>query len=145
MSYQEALEAAGAEVLEFEEFGSYQGDWWAKVRYKNELGWVQGSYGSCTGCDSFQAEFGWADANCEEHMYDHKEDCQACEEAQQKYNERLADFGRGYLDGLLTQEKAEEEAARNIEWDSDAQAMLDWMKARALTPNAKVTGTGEGE
>jgi len=31
MSYDEALKAAGAEVLLYESFGSYQGDWWAKV------------------------------------------------------------------------------------------------------------------
>ena len=43
MSYQDALKAAGAAVLEFESFGSYQGDWVALVEYKGERGWVQGS------------------------------------------------------------------------------------------------------
>ena len=136
MSYQEALEAAGAEVLEFENFGSYQGDWWAKVRYKGELGWVRGSYGSCSGCDAFEVEFGRAEGDCGEHSYNHKDDCPACQEAKKKYDERMADFGRGYLDDLLlSQEKAEEEAARNLEWDCDAQAMLDWLMAHALTAN----------
>lgn len=37
MSYENALKAAGAEILEFGQFGSYQGDWWAKVRYKEKL------------------------------------------------------------------------------------------------------------
>jgi len=46
MSYQIALEAAGAKILAFKEFGSYQGDWWAKVTYKNEMGWIKGCYGS---------------------------------------------------------------------------------------------------
>jgi len=32
-SYKESLEAAGAEVLAFESFGSYQGDWVALVWY----------------------------------------------------------------------------------------------------------------
>jgi hypothetical protein len=27
--YQRALEAAGADIIEFQEFGSYQGDWFA--------------------------------------------------------------------------------------------------------------------
>ena len=116
MGYKEALEAAGAEVMAFEEFGSYQGDWWAKVRYKGELGWVQGSYGSCSGCDAFEAEFGWDDGT----------------------PEKLAEFGRGYLDDLLLgQEQAEEEASRYIEWDSDAQEMVAWLKANALPANSK--------
>ena len=132
MSYEEAMQAAGAEVLEFMQFGSYQGDWWAKVRYKDELGWAQGSYGSCSGCDAFEAEFGWADADCEEHKYNHKADCPDCQEAKKKYDERLADFGRGYLDGLLTQEMAEKEASRNLDWDSDAKAMLDWLRVNKL-------------
>lgn len=135
MSYEEAMQAAGAEVLEFGRFGSYQGDWWAKVRYQGEIGWAQGSYGSCSGCDAFEAEFGYAEGDCEDHSYDHKDDCPACQEAKKKYDERLADFGRGYLDGLLTQERAEEKAARNLDWDSEAQAMLDWLKAHALTAN----------
>lgn len=138
MSYEEALQAAGAEVLEFEQFGSYQGDWWAKVRYKDELGWVQGSYGSCSGCDAFESEFGCAEDYCSEHAYQHNDDCPACQEAKKKYAEKLADFGRGYLDGLLTQEKAEEEEARYLNWDSDAQAMLDWLRAHSLTASAKL-------
>ena len=132
MSYREALQAAGAEVLAFEYFGSHQGDWWAKVSYKGEIGWVQGAFGSCDHNDAFDAEFGSMDAYCEEHKYEDKEDCQACREAGKKYDERLADFGRGYLDGLLTQEMAEEEAARDIDWDSEAQTMLDWLKLNTL-------------
>jgi hypothetical protein len=42
MSYKQALREAGAEVLEFAEFGSHQGDWWAKVCYKDEFGWNEG-------------------------------------------------------------------------------------------------------
>ena len=61
MSYNEALEAAGAKVLEFATFGSWQGEWVALVEYKSEVGWVQGSFGSCSHCDSFEAEFGWHD------------------------------------------------------------------------------------
>ena len=36
MSYQMALEMAGATVLEYKEFGSYQGDWFAKVEYQGK-------------------------------------------------------------------------------------------------------------
>lgn len=114
MSYQRALEAAGAEVLSFEEFGSYQGEWWAKVRVNGQEGWINGCFGSCSGCDAFEAEFGWYD-----------------DESSAAYQEKLADFGRPYVDGLMTQEEAEKSAARNIEWDSDAEPMLAYIKANA--------------
>lgn len=134
MSYKEAMEAAGAEVIAYEEFGSYQGDWWAKVLYKGEIGWVKGSFGSCCGCDAFQAEFDYAEADCADHAYDHQDDCAECQQAKSKYDKHLAEFGRGYLDDmLLSQEEAEKIAAENIEWDSDAQEMVDWLKANAIT------------
>lgn len=134
MSYETALLAAGADVLAFKEFGSYQGDWWAKVAYKGETGWVQGSYGSCSGCDAFQAEFDYTNEECEEHQWRPKAiGCSACKEASTNHATKLADFGRGYLDDLLlTQARAEEEAARHIEWDEEAQEMLDWIRANAI-------------
>lgn len=46
MSYREALEVAGATVVAFEEFGSYQGDWIAKVEYKGNIGWIKDYFGS---------------------------------------------------------------------------------------------------
>ena len=55
MSYELCLEKAGAKVLEFKKFGSYQGDWLAFVEYKGQKGIVQGSYGSCSECDTFAA------------------------------------------------------------------------------------------
>jgi len=57
MGYFEALEAAGAQVLASQTFGSYQGDWFAKVNYNGSTAWVHGCYGSCSGCDAFCAEF----------------------------------------------------------------------------------------
>lgn len=111
MSYAEALEAAGAVVIEFEEFGSYQGDWWAKVRYKGVEGWVCGSYGSCSGCDAFEAEFGW-DARDRDD-----------------YKTRLAAFGAGYLEDLRTQEEAEAEAGRYACYGLDDQAALEWLRS----------------
>lgn len=59
MSYKEALEAAGATVHAMENFGSYQGDWQAKVTYDEKTGWIQGCFGSCSGCDAFEGEIGW--------------------------------------------------------------------------------------
>lgn len=114
MGYQKALEQAGAEVLKFEEFGSYQGDWWALVKYEGKAGWINGSYGSCSGCDAFQSEFGWFD--------DEKPD----------YKERLAEFGRGYLDNIYTQDEAEKEAEKNLDWDYDAKEMIEYIKSNAI-------------
>ena len=131
MSYEKAMEAAGAIVHDFEQFGSYQGDWWAKVTYNGETGWVQGSYGSCSGCDAFEGEFGWDDGHCEEHKYDSKGavGCAECEKAEALYQERLADFGRGYLDGIMSQEKAIEDASENLDWDMEAKEMVEYLKS----------------
>lgn len=132
MSYQEALEAAGAEVIEFGRFGSYQGDWWAKVRVGEQLGWINGRYGSCSGCDAFQAEFGWSDDGCNKHEYAAKDDCVDCLKVKADYNDKLKAFGSSYLDCLISQDEAEKEASRNLEWDSDAQEMVDFIKSHAL-------------
>ncbi len=43
MSYEMCLEKAGATVVAFQEFGSYQGEWFALVEYNGERGWVEGS------------------------------------------------------------------------------------------------------
>lgn len=79
MSYSEALVAAGCEVLDFKTTGSYQGEWYALVSYEGEIGLVEGSYGSCSYCDAFEAEFNYGDTETED------------------YQERLADFGKTYL------------------------------------------------
>jgi hypothetical protein len=49
MGYKECLELAGATVIDYEEFGSYQGDWLAYVEYKGKKGFIKDYYGSCTG------------------------------------------------------------------------------------------------
>lgn len=111
MGYSEALEKAGCEILDFKEFGSYQGTWLAFVKYNGERGIVEGSYGSCSGCDSFQAEFDtygdepteikgkyyktyWADPDAEitKDEFD---------ELGRIADKKLADFGLSYLSGGL--------------------------------------------
>lgn len=118
MSYSSALEAAGATVLQFEQFGSYQGDWFALVSYNGEIGWVNGSYGSCSHCDAFESEFGWND--------DERSD----------YQQRLVDFGRTYLDGLMTQEQALAHASQHLEWDPDAAEMVDYLNRHGAEASA---------
>lgn len=133
MSYEEALSAAGAEVLEFRNFGSYQGDWWAKVTLNGETFWAHGSYGSCSGCDAFEAEFDYKSEECGEHRYDASHPpCAGCDAAKADYAVRLAEFGAGYLDDRLTQEQAETEASRNLEWDMDAKEMIAFIKENPL-------------
>lgn len=109
--YQKALEAAGANVLEFQEFGDWQGSWVALVIYEGERSWVQGSFGSCTGCDAFQNEFEWdSDFTCE------------------SVQDRLAQFGRTYLNDLMTTEEVLREYDRDSEWDSDSEQAASWVR-----------------
>jgi hypothetical protein len=106
MGYKEALEAAGAKVLAFKEFGTWQGDWWALVEYQGKRGWIHDYFGSCSGCDAFEAEFGWDEPTPQE----------------------LAEFGKRYLDDIKTQEEAEQEVSKDIEWDLDAEEVLKFIK-----------------
>lgn len=127
--YQQALEAAGAKVLQFEQFGSYQGEWFALVEFNGERGWVNGWYGSCSGCDAFEGEFGWSDdEGCEAHRYRRVAECANCDAAKADWHRRLVDFGATYLGTLLTQEQAEAHAGRDLEWDADAVGMLAFVK-----------------
>ena len=128
MSYSECMEIAGAEVLEMQYFGSYQGDWIAKVRRDGETGWVRSGYGSCGGCDAFLSEF---DMIGHDHgvlsdgtdysyvsMYDIFEnpeavrngDCDKCKESLEKARQ----FGLGYIKELESQEEAEAALQSNI-------------------------------
>mgnify|MGYP003344107885 CR=1 FL=1 len=132
MSYTQALEAAGAEVLSFEQFGSYQGEWWARVNYNGQTGYINGSYGSCSGCDAFEAEFGFKEGTCDDHSYNFNQDCEHCQSAKKEYEFRLADFGRTYLDTIYTYEEALAQAKQNLEWDSGAQEMVEWLHSHRL-------------
>ena len=115
-NYVKALEAAGAEVLAYEEFGSYQGTWFAKVKYNDVVGWVTDHFGSCSGCDHFYDQVGyepWDEADSP------------------AYQEKVKTFGREYLDQILTTEKALEKASEHIEWDLEAQQMVDFIKGNS--------------
>lgn len=118
MGYRSALEAAGAKVLAYESFGSYQGDWYAKVEYNGETGWVQGSYGSCSYCDSFESEFSGSYYSDEESRDD--------------YDARLAKFGESYLTVITPQEQQVEILERQSEgnswFDSEYGEILRYVK-----------------
>lgn len=110
MSYQEALEAAGAVVHDFQEFGSFQGDWLAKVTYNGTTGFVAGYYGSCSGCDAFEGEFGYVPTT------------------DAAYQERLAAFGREYLDGLGDGAALVARFTADLSWDGDASSVIEWLR-----------------
>lgn len=115
--YDAALWATGVKVLGSERFGSYQGDWWALVEFQNrERYFINGSFGSCSVCDAFQAQF---------------ESGSGFDEPQDRpdYLHRLKAFGREYLTDCRTYEQAMEEAATNESWDLEAGAVIAWIKA----------------
>ena len=39
-----------------------------------------------------------------------------------------------YLDGVMSQEDAEKSAVSNIDWDSEALPMLEWLKSNSASP-----------
>jgi len=119
MSYQNALVAAGANVIAFESFGDWQGSWVALVEYRGERGWVQGSFGSCDHCDAFEAEFGWG--------FDEQN------ETEVQYQARLASFGETYLGGLQTTEQILAEHQANVQWDEDADNIVFWVRETEQT------------
>ena len=117
MSYEQSLVAAGAQVLAFESFGDWQGSWVALVDYRGERGWVQGSFGSCSECDSFQAEFGW----------------DWIDEERDDYLQRLASFGESYLGGLQTTQQVIAEHQANVNWDEEADQIIFWVRETEQT------------
>ena len=110
MGYIECIEMAGAEVLGSKFAGSYQGTWGAVVIYEGNRRLVTGAYGSCSGCDAFEAEFGWNDPEThfnenENKYYNSRWDFspeneitkEEYDRIQEDHNRRLIEFGKSYL------------------------------------------------
>lgn len=118
MRYESALEAAGCKVLEFEMTGSYQGDWYALVEVDGDMGIVRGSYGSCSYCDAFEAEFGYSS------------------EDEENYQTRLKDFGLSYLPPLPIDLEVTnlEKSIGDYDWGDEREA-LDFMKSWKIKYN----------
>lgn len=121
--YQKAMEFAGAIVHEYQSFGSYQGDWLARVSFQGKEGYVVGAYGSCSGCDAFEAEFG-------------DDGLEFFDEATMRYYPkpdtdevwpRFRAFGEDYLDDIKTVDQARAMFTEQAEWDMDAQRILEWL------------------
>jgi hypothetical protein len=117
--YELALKAAGAEVVCYKEFGSYQGDWLAKVNFEGETFWIRDYFGSCSVCDAFEGDVGynWNDDPAET----------------EKYREKVREFGARLLEPQerLTSEAVENAVSENIAWDGNAQEMVDFVRANA--------------
>jgi hypothetical protein len=114
MSYHEALTAAGAKILAFDKFGSYQGDWIAKVEYDGDVFWLRDYYGSCSGCDAFERDVGYR-----------------WNEPEEIYAKRVAEFGRGYLEPSerLTYDEVHKIASEHTAWDSNAEEMVKFVES----------------
>lgn len=105
--YEGALKAAGAKVICMEYFGSYQGDWFAAVEYKDKRFFLHAPYGSCSGCDNYEGTFRYSNAD----------------------PVLLKEFGESYLEDEFTYDKALEIASKNIDWDDNAPTMVSWIKS----------------
>ncbi len=109
--YRQALEAAGATVLDFECFGSYQGVWIACL----SNGWIIDYYGSCTGCDAFEATFSRNEPSATE----------------------LADFGQRYLmTGLIDNARIVDEVHQRS-YNGDYSDMCRMLRRNGLTISEK--------
>lgn len=106
MGYRAAIEAAGAEVLDELSIGSYQGTYLFYVNYNGQKGVVEAWYGSCTHCDSYQAEFWWDDPT----------------------PERLAAFGASYLSDIQKPEDLLKKYEKDAKWDMDAEEAVSFLK-----------------
>ena len=138
--YIEAIEAAGYAVRDYKEFGSYQGTWIAILENGN---FIEGSYGSCSGCDAFQAEFDYYDTPSEidgkyyktGRTWDEDDECTKEEyiECLEKYKNKLSDFGKSYTDSTETKEEIVARYKRKCEgdyvWDDDKE-ILEWLEAQ---------------
>jgi len=95
-----ALRMAGATVHRYATFGSYQGPWMATVTLPDgRTGIIRGYYGSCSGCDAFEAELGYDYHDCNGST--HGEKVPGCSECAD-YGRRLREFGAAYFKDLMT-------------------------------------------
>lgn len=131
--YNGMLEIAGAKVIAYQSFGSYQGDWIAEVVYNGKHGYVHSYYGSCSGCDALQAEFDFSshdhfDTNYYNPLYNGVDTtCETCMSVYKKMQE----FGASYLKEIISYDEILANISKNLEWDSDAEEMVKWVKEHA--------------
>ena len=131
--YEKCLALAGANVLAFERFGSYSGDWWAVVEADNPSRkfFVTGAYGSCSGCDHLED----MEYRIQPRVYSAPEGKR--DEWLQKHNEALLAEMESYGEELLSNEynleRAIKELGDRIHWSeyNEDKKQHDWLVARA--------------
>ena len=117
--YDLPVKCAGGTVLEYEKFGSYQGDILMIIRINDKNILIRSYYGSCPGCDAFQREFDLFSDNDEtdEHLFN-----------------RLKDFGKTFIDNSSYEGKEItdiiEDFKKDYEWDSEKKDMIKWLEDR---------------
>lgn len=137
--YAQALEVCGASVYEHKRFGSYQGDWIAYVKFNDSKFFVHGTFGSCSVCDHFESEMShskWdvysiAEALNGEDTYIWWEESSPrplTETEKTELRGEVRTIGQRYLDDPLTYEQMIEQASRYIDWDADAEAMVEFIE-----------------
>lgn len=62
MGYPMVAGIRGQEVLLYQQFGSYQGEWMMLARDPETFFIYKDYYGSCSGCDSYEANFSWGES-----------------------------------------------------------------------------------
>lgn len=136
MSYQEALVAAGAKVIDTLYAGTYQGTWGSIVEFEGKRGLVTGAFGSCSYCDAFESEFDdycWdlpteRDGKYVDSYGDEisKEQHDAEHEA---YRKKLADFGASYLKVIQDKWDVQNQLDNLPDddwWDDEMGMLLKW-------------------
>lgn len=104
--YIRSIKATGAKVISSGEFGDYQGSWYALINYNNQDILVGGGYGSCSGCDAFEDEFGSKD---------------------DETPEKLKKFGMIYVNDPLDLENEIKSTKGYTSWDIEAKDKLNWL------------------
>lgn len=94
IDHQEIMERQGFEILDWEAFGSYQGDYAAIVKKDNKVGFIVIGYGSCSGCDALEAvkEYAPEEVYYNEYDFDDEEDNELYESKMETYKERLKEY-----------------------------------------------------
>lgn len=117
MSYRETLIAAGMDVIDFNQFGSWSGKWAALVRETDgSIGLVSDWFGSCTMCDAFESEF-----------YDPDYD-----DTPGDYQARLKEFGERYTSTPVAAWliRTGKEYHEDGYLDDETYSMYTWISAR---------------
>ena len=52
-------------------------------------------------------------------------------------NPKIVEFGREYLESILTQEAAIKKSSENLDWDVDAKEMVDFITAKGAEHGVK--------